>query len=119
MPMFWPANTPAQVDFAPSDADTAALRDGDGAIMEGVFDLAQARIGPRRGAVELTGIFHVQRLVRPVMVEALDEVIELPLLLEEVLRRRLGGFLLEGQMHPFVAAVLLRVAGFDGLDADA
>jgi hypothetical protein len=56
--------------------------------------------------------------MRPFVVEVLDEVIELRLLLEEVLRRWLGGFLLERQMHPFVAAVLLRVAGFDALDAD-
>jgi hypothetical protein len=72
---------PAQVDFAPPDADSAALRDGDGAVVEGVFDLAQAGIGPRRRAVELSRVLHVQRLMRPIMVEALNEVIELRLLL--------------------------------------
>jgi hypothetical protein len=30
----------------PPDADPAALGHGDGAVMEGVFDLAEARIGP-------------------------------------------------------------------------
>jgi hypothetical protein len=56
--------------------------------------------------------------MRPVVVEILDEVIELPLLLEEVFGGRFGGFLLERQMHALVAAILLRIAGFDALDAD-
>ena len=40
-------------------------------------------------------------------------------MLEQVLRDRLGGFLLQGQMHPLVAAVLLRMPGLDALDGDA
>jgi hypothetical protein len=57
--------------------------------------------------------------VRPLVVAALDELIELGLLLQEVLARRFGGFLLQGQVHAFVAAILLRVAKLDALDADA
>ena len=48
--------------------------------------------------------------MRPLLVEALDEAIEPRLLLPHVAGRRLGGFLLQGQMHPLVPAVLLRLA---------
>jgi hypothetical protein len=57
--------------------------------------------------------------MRPLAVVALDEVVELRLLLKEVLRRWLGRFLLQGQMHPLVPAVLLWVAGFNPFEADA
>ena len=53
------------------------------------------------------------------LVVAVDEVVELGLLLQEVLRGGLGGFLLQGQVHALVAAVLLGVTGLDALDADA
>src|SRR5437016_1027100 len=49
---------------------------------------------------------------------AFDEIVELGLLLKEVVTGRLGGFQLQGQMHAFMAAVLLRVARFDALDLD-
>jgi len=45
-------------------------------------------------------------------------VIELGLLLEEIFGSRFAGFLFESQMHALVPAVLLRVAGFDALDAN-
>ena len=47
------------------------------------------------------------------------KVIEAGLLLEEVGAGRLGGLLLERQVHAFVAPVLLRVAGLDAFDVDA
>lgn len=46
-------------------------------------------------------------------------MIELGLLLQEVFGSRLGGLELEREMHAFVAAILLRMAGFDALDGDA
>ena len=57
--------------------------------------------------------------MRTLIVKAFNEIIELGLLLQEVLAGRLGGLELERQMHAFVAAVLLRVAGLDALDLDA
>lgn len=48
-----------------------------------------------------------------------DEVIELGLLLKEVLACRLCRLLFESEVHAFMAAVLLRIAGFDALDLDA
>ena len=95
MPTFWPANTPLKLILR----SPMQIRPHCVTVMvrvEGVFDLAQAGIGPRRRAAELSRVFHVQRLMRPLVVEALNEVIELRLLLEEVFRRRLGGFLLQG-----------------------
>jgi hypothetical protein len=48
----------------------------------------------------------------------LDELIEAALLLQEVEGCRLGSFLLQGEVHALVPAVLLRVARLDALDAD-
>jgi hypothetical protein len=47
----------------------------------------------------------------PLLVEGGNELIEAGLLLQEVLGRRFGGFLLERQMHALMAAVLLGMAG--------
>ena len=55
----------------------------------------------------------------PLVVVAVDEVVELGLLLQEVAAGRLGGLELQGQMHALMAAVLLRMAGLDALDFDA
>ena len=49
----------------------------------------------------------------------MDEVLEFGLLLEEIGTGWLGGGLFEGQMHPFMATVLFRVAWLDSLDGDA
>ena len=56
--------------------------------------------------------------MRPLMVVALDEGIEARLLVQKVGRGRLGGFGLQRQMHPLVAAVLLGMPGLDALDVD-
>src|SRR5579871_1143701 len=53
------------------------------------------------------------------MMEVLDEGVELGLLLQDVLGGRSGGFLLERQVHAFMAPVLLGVAGTNAFDADA
>ena len=47
------------------------------------------------------------------------ELIEAFLLLQEVEGSRLGGFLLERQVHALVAAVLLGMTGLDALQADS
>jgi hypothetical protein len=52
----------------------------------------------------------------PLPVEALDERVEACLLLQDVRRGRLGGFLLQREMHALVATVILRVSGFAPLD---
>ena len=56
--------------------------------------------------------------MRPLVVVFVDEAIEPGLLLQEVLPGRFGGFLLQGQMHAFMPAVLLRLSGLDALERD-
>ena len=51
--------------------------------------------------------------MRPLIVVAVDEVVEFRLLLQEVVAGRLGGLQLQGQMHAFMAAILGR--GLPGL----
>ena len=50
---------------------------------------------PRRRCIQLAGVASSQSLVRALIVVTLDEGVEALLLLQEVVARRLGGFLLE------------------------
>lgn len=52
------------------------------------------------------------------VVVALEELVEARLLLEEVGCGGFGGFFLEREMHAFMAAILLGMAGLDALDVD-
>ena len=108
-----------EVDLPSFVADPPTARDQRGPIMKGILEILQAPIGPGGFFVLLRGHLHLQRLVRPVLVEVADEVVEAGLLDEEVLGSRLGGFLLEREVHALVAAVLLGMAGLDALDVDA
>ena len=57
--------------------------------------------------------------MRALGVELLEEVVEAGLLLQAVHAGRPGCFLLQGEVHALVTAVLLRMARFDALDGDA
>jgi hypothetical protein len=50
------------------------------------------------------------------VIEFLQEGVEFSFLLQEVGPRRPGGLFLQGQMHAFMAAVLLGMAGPDPLN---
>jgi len=56
--------------------------------------------------------------MRPLIIVTLNEVIEPFLLLQKVVARWFGHFLLEGQVHPFVAPVLLWMARLDAFNRD-
>ena len=60
-----------------------------------------------------------ESFMRPFVVELLDEGIELGLLLQDIGAGRTSGFFLQSQMHAFMAAVLLGMAGADALNGDA
>ena len=108
MPTFWPAKTWLRLIFLLPNANTAAVGDGDGAVVKRVLEIVEAAIRRREGAVELGWVLHVERLVRTLVVVAVEEVVELGLLLQEVLGRGLGGFFFQGQVHALMAAILLR-----------
>ena len=57
--------------------------------------------------------------MRALVVEVVHEGVEPRLLLQEVLGGGSGRLLLQRQVHAFMAAVLLRMAGLDALDGDA
>ena len=57
--------------------------------------------------------------MRSFVFEFLKESVELSLLLQDVGARRVSGFFLPGEMHAFMAAVLLRMTGTDAFDANA
>ena len=57
--------------------------------------------------------------MRTLAIELFHEDVELSLLLQDIGAGRAGGFLLERQMHAFMAAVLLGMTRLDALDRDA
>src|SRR5438477_8151217 len=87
-------------------------------IVEGIVDVWQSLVDACGRLIDLRRALHVQGLVRTLLVEDLDELVEPSLLLQKIGSRRLGGFSLQGQMHAFMAAVLLGVARLNPLDAN-
>ena len=114
-----PGKHGAEVDLAAFVTEPTAVGDLGGEVMKRILEILEAPVGPRGFFVFFRRHFHVQGLVWPFLVVVVDELVEASLLDEEVPGRRLGGFLLEGQMHTFVAAVLLGMTGLDALDVDA
>src|SRR5271165_4445111 len=100
-------------------ADAAAGGDEDIAVVQGVGEVGQAVIRARRGRIDFGGALHVERLVRPFLVEFLYEIVEAGLLLKAVQAWRAGRLHLQGEVHALVAAVLLRMTWFNTFDRDA
>ena len=109
----------AEINFLAAQTDAAAAGDHDGFVVEGIVDVRQSGVGTRGRLIDLGRAFHVQGFVRTFVVEDLDKVVEAGLLLKEVGGGRLGGFFLQSEMHAFMTAVLLRMAGLDAFDANA
>jgi hypothetical protein len=100
-------------------ADATAGGDENLSVVQGICEVGQAGVGPERGRVDLGGAFHGERFVGPLGVEFLDEGVEAGLLLEAVHAGRSGGLPLQREVHAFVTAVLLGMAGLDAFDGDA
>src|SRR5216684_2414299 len=81
--------------------------------------LPAGRIGARRGRVNRRRRYLAQRLMRPLVIELVAEVIEALLLGSERGGRRLGGFCLEGLVHAFMPPVLLGLARHNAHWGDA
>jgi hypothetical protein len=109
----------AEVYFFVSQTDASAIGDHDDLVVEGIIDVGQTLIGAGGRLIDLDWALHIQSLVRALVIEDFHELIEAGLLLEEVAGGRLGGFFLQGEMHAFVAAILLRMAGLDAFNANA
>src|SRR5262249_41597872 len=93
-------------------AEPSASGDEKVAVVEGIGELGQAVIAAWGGHIELGRTLHGERLVRAFGIELAHEGIEAGLLLQAVAAGR-AGFLLQGQVHALVAAILLRMAWLD------
>ena len=109
----------AEINFLAVWADASAASDLDGFVVEGVGQLRQAVIGTRGRGVDFRGAVHPQSFVWSFVVEFFAKRVELALLLQAVGARGTRGFVLQREMHAFMAAVLLRVPGPDAFDGDA
>jgi hypothetical protein len=108
----------ADVDSLVFQTNASAIGDHDHFVVKRIVDQA-IREGARGGLIDLRRTLHGKGFVRRLVIEYLDEIIEAGLLLQEVAGGRFGDFFLQGQMHAFGTAVLLRMATLDPFDANA
>ena len=99
----------AEIDFFLAQTDAAAAGDHDDPVVEWIVDVRQSLVAARGRLIDLGWALHVQGFVWALVVEDLDEFVEPGLLLQEVSTCRLGGFFLQGEVHAFMASVLLRI----------
>ena len=110
----------ADVNFLPIEFDAARVLNFSNKHGGRVLDWLQARGHLAPGwAVELDRTLHLQRLVRPVMIIVVHEFVEGVLLRSQVMARWLAGVALQGAVHAFMPAVLLRLARLDTLAPDS
>jgi hypothetical protein len=114
-----PRKDRAEIDFLAVETDASAAGDVDGFVVERINKFGQAAIGTGGGSINFRGALHVEGLVRPLVVELLEKIIEFALLLQTVHARGTSGFRFEGKMHAFMPAILLRMTGLDAFDGDA
>ena len=110
-PTFCPANTELESDLPAVVTDATAGRHRGGPVVEGIVQVTEPSVRTRGRRVDLRRHLHPQGLMGPLPIEAVDEGVKPRLLLEDIRRGRLGGFLLEGEMHPLMPPVLFGMSG--------
>ena len=114
-----PGKDLAEVDWFRAQTDAAATGEHDGFIVERRVEVGESGVRRKGRLIELGGIFHVPSLVRALVTEDRDEVIEAGLLGQEMSHGGLACFFLQGEGHAFVASVVLGRAGLDAFDPNA
>jgi len=109
----------AEINLFTVQADSSTASDVDRVVVKRIGEIREALIWACGRAVDFRRTFHAQSLVRAILVELFDEIVELALLLKTIETRRPCRFLLEREMHPFVPSILLGMTRPDPLDADA
>ena len=90
MPTACPAKTWLKLIFLLPRQMRPQRVDHDGFIVEGIVDVRQSGVHALGRLVDLRRALHVQGLVRTLVVEDLDELVEPSLLLQKIGSRRLG-----------------------------
>src|SRR5262249_9094229 len=88
-----------EVDFLTAKTDSTTTRDHDGFIVKWIVDIRQPLVGTCGRLIDLRQALHVQSLMRPLIIEDLDEFVEPNLLLQEIESSKFGDFFLQDQMH--------------------
>jgi hypothetical protein len=114
-----PRKDGAEIDFFAVEADPSAVGDVDGLVVKRIIKFRQAAILADGGSIDFRRAPHVQGLVRPLVVELLEKIIEFAMLLQTVHARETSGFGFERKMHALMPAILLRMTGLDAFDGDA
>jgi len=108
-----------EIDLLVVQAKATATGDHDRAVVKWIMRFWDAAIRTGRSRVNLGRAFHVQSFMGSLLIELVEEGVELGLLLQAVGARGAGGFFFQGQMHAFMAAVLLGMTGLYPLNGDA
>jgi len=107
-----------EIDLFAIKTQATAVGDHDRLVVKRVMGIGNAAIGSDRFGIDLGRILHVQCFVRSFDIEFLDKGIELGLLLQDISAGWPRGLLLQGQMHTFMAAILLGMPRANPFDAD-
>src|SRR5262249_43075715 len=91
-----------EVDFLAAQTDSTTTHDHNSFIMKWIVDVRQPLISTCGRLIDLHRALHIQDLVRPLVIEDLDEFIEPSLLLQEIGSSKFDNFFLQNQIHAFI-----------------
>jgi hypothetical protein len=85
----------------------------DGLVVSRIIKFWQAAIVADGGRVDFRGALPFQGLLRPLVVELFEKIIEFGLLLQDVFARGTRGMRSEREVQAFMPAILLRMTGLE------